>query len=239
MSDLDVAAQWRLGSLSAYYDAEQEVVARMAQRLASTDRAHRAIAVTSIEVEVMDLTAELTTDAMARVAVSMHEDLYRVATSLMVWIPEVASYIRAVWGTFNRSLTSRGYRMHYVVDLDHRNQLGRPLELYPELFTAAGLTYICPQAEALTLTEADGRVPNWEMLSPLMDDARKLAMEHVDSVVEAGNHLFYLDGSTDHPSEIAPVVERGQRVGTILVLRSSAPEPGSGIQVAIAPPVPR
>src|SRR5690606_34757726 len=104
------------------------------------------------------------------------DDLYRAGTTMSLWSRDIGAYVAATWGVVLKTLGRRGYRVHYVVEHLHPERIGRPLELYPDLFAAAGLVYVCPHALANELPEAIDAEVTPEGLAPFLAAGRDLAV---------------------------------------------------------------
>lgn len=235
----DLVEQWRYADIDRYLDVDAGVPVEQGERLSILNAEDRAIALTAAEMRVESLASALGDRELARLAVSAVDELYRAGTSMSLWSPDISSYVRATWGSVFKTLGRRGYRIHYVVEHLHPERIGRPLELYPDLFAAAGIAYACPHVLANDLPEAIDADVTPEGLAPFLGEGRRLATEQASAFAAAGRHLAYVEvapepGAVD---EVLALVE--PTAGTIGVHRVGDPAEGSPPTVTFSSRGPR
>lgn len=189
----DLVAQWRFADVGDYLDVDAGVPVEQGERLSILNTEDRAIALTAAEMRVEAIVSALTDRDLAKLSVSAVDDLYRAGTTMSLWSPDISAYVRATWGAIFKALSARGYRVHYVVEHLHPERIGRPLELYPDLFAAAGIAYSCPHVLANDLPDALEADVTPEGLAPFLDEGRRLALEQAAEYAAAGRHLAYVE----------------------------------------------
>jgi hypothetical protein len=230
----DLAAEWRYPELDDYLDVDAGVPVVQGERLSVLNAEERSIALTAAEMRVEVQVAALDARALARLAVDAVERLYRVGASLELWSPDISAYVRATWGVVFGELAKRGFRIHYVIEHHHPERIGRPLELYPDLFSSAGFDYVCPHTFANLLPEAHDAEVTPEALAPFLAEGRRLAFEQVLAVTEAGRHLAYLEVAPE-PGAVDAVLELvAATPGTIGVHRVGLPDPVRPPEVSLS-----
>lgn len=229
-----VAATWRRHSLTEYLDVDAGAPVVQAEALSILNSEDHTAALDIVGMSVADLLARLDDEALARVTVAAVDDLYRAGCTLPMWSPDVAAYVRATWAIVLGALARRGLRLQFVIDHAYPERIGRPLELYPDLFTAAGIVYICPHFIANQLPEALEAEVTIEGLAPFLAEGRRLAAEQARVAVEDGRHLAYLEIAAE-PGSLDAVLALAHQPGTVAVLRDGPPGPGTEPQVSITP----
>ena len=230
----DLAAEWRYPQLNDYLDIDAGVPVVQGERLSTLNAEERSIALTAAEMRVEVLVAELDARALARLSVDAVERLYRAGSSLSLWSPDISAYVRATWGVVFGALAKRGFRIHYVIEHLHPERIGRPLELFPDLFAAAGFDYVCPHTYANLLPEAHEAEVTPEALAPFLADGRRLALEQAGAVAAAGRHLAYLELAPEPGAVDAVNALVSTTPGTIGVHRVGLPDPVHPPQVVLA-----
>ncbi len=229
-----LVAQWRHDDIEDYLDVDAGVPVVQGERLSVLSTEDRAIALTAAEMRVEDLAARLSDRDLAAVAVDAVEQLYRAGTTMGLWSPDISAYVQATWGSIFKVLAQRNYRMQYVVEHLHPERIGRPLELYPDLFRAAGFAYVCPHVFANDLPEAHDAEVTPEALAPFLEEGRRLAVEQARAYTEQRRHLAYVEVApgADAVDAVLDLVE-GAR-GTIGVHRQGGPDDVGAPAVSVA-----
>lgn len=220
--ETEVIARWRLDSLSEYLDIAAGAPVVQAERLSILSGADHTLALATTELRVADLVAVLDDDTLFQVASTAVDDLYRAGVTLAMWSPDVAAYVRAVWATILGQVAKRGFRLQYVVDHAYPERLGRPLELFPDLFTAANMVYVCPHAIANQLPEAVEAEVTIEGLAPFLAEGRRLAAGEARATVDDRRHLAYLEIAAE-PGCLDTVLALADAPHTIGVVRDQPP----------------
>lgn len=223
----DLVAQWRFADVDQYLDVANGVPVEQGERLSVLNAEDRAIALTAAEMRVESIVSALPDRELARLAVSAVDGLYRAGTTMSLWSPDISAYVRSTWGVIFKALRSRGYRIHYVVEHEHPERIGRPLELYPDLFAAAGLAYACPHTFANDLPEALEADVTPEGLAPFLREGRRLATEQAAAFAEAGRHLAYVEVAPEPGAVDGVLAQIEPTAGTIGVHRQGDPSDGS------------
>lgn len=226
--------QWRLGALTDYYDHEASCLVEMPRRLALLGNAGRALALETVRLQVNRLAGDLTDDLVQAVSVSMIEDLYKSGSVLPQWNPSTAQYVTAVWATFFEVMTTRGYSMHYIVENTFPDHLERPLQLYPVLFTAAGITYVCPHHLATKLPDAADAERSVAGLRHWLNEGRYLAEQVATRAARQNQSLMYLEIDYDAGC-LDRILSLSAAPGVVIVVRHLAPQAGSTVQVTYPP----
>lgn len=230
----DLVAQWRFDVVEQYLDVGAGAPVVQGERLSVLNTEDRAIALTAAEMRVESLVSALHDRDLARLAVDAVDQLYRAGTAMSLWSPDISAYVRATWGAIFRALAQRRYRIHYVVEHAHPERIGRPLELYPDLFRAAGISYVCPHAFANDLPDAHDADVNPEALAPFIAEGRRLAVAEAAALTAAGRHLAYVE-LTPEPGVVDPVLALiEEHPGTIGVHRQGDPNAGGAPTVTLS-----
>jgi hypothetical protein len=183
---------------------------------------------------IAELATRVPDDELAPMVATSLDELYRAGTSLALWSPDVAAYVRASWATLLAALGARGYRLLYVIDHEYPERIGRPLELYPDLFTAAGSGYVCPHAIANQLPAAYDAEVTIEGLASFLAEGRELAVAEVAAAAEQRHHVVYLEIASE-PGCLDAVLALGQEPGTVLVVRTGAPGGDQPLEITTVP----
>lgn len=230
----DLVAQWRHTDIEDYLDVDAGTPVAQGERLSTLSTEDRAIALTAAEMRVEDLAARLNDRDLARLAVDAVEQLYRAGTTMGLWSPDISAYVKATWGSIFKVLAQRNYRIQYVVEHLHPERIGRPLELYPDLFRAAGFAYVCPHAFANELPAAHEAEVTPEALAPFLDEGRRLAVEQARAYTDQGRHLAYVEVAPE-PGAVDAVLDLvADARGTIGVHREGAPDDTTEAAVSVA-----
>ena len=216
-------AQWRFDSIETYLDVDAGVPVEQGERLSILNTEDRAIALTAAEMRVESMVSALSDRALAKAAVTAVDRLYRAGTTMSLWSPDIASYVQATWGSIFKALGLRGYRIHYVVEHDHPERIGRPLELYPDLFASAGFAYVSPYTFANDLPDALDAEVTPEGLAPFLEAGREMARERAEELVRAGRHLAYVEAAPADGAVDAILAQIEITPGTIGVHRVGEP----------------
>lgn len=222
-------------TLVAYYDARVPVVEQAATRLQALDRAAAEVALAHVAEHVRDLAHTLPADRFDMIAVSVVDDLYKTISNAATWSEEADLYVGAVFGSFLGVAAERGRHLQYVIDNVYED-LTRPLNIFPYVFSAAGLVYACPQLAAAHVAKEDGgslgETPTVESLGPWIAEGRYMAKELAFAAAAADRHFVYLDANLEEGG-LEPVLELSAAPGVVSVLRNEAPTDGSNVSVRI------
>ena len=223
----DLVADWRFDTIDEYLDVDAGVPVTQGEALSILNAEDRAIALTAAEMRVESLVSVLDDRALAMVGVNAVDRLYLGGTRLSLWSPDISAYVHATWGVIFATLGRRGYRMHYVAEHLYPERIGRPLELFPDIFAAAGFAYVCPHVFANHLPEALEAEVDPEGLAPFLHEGRRLALETAVEHTEAGRHLAYIEIAPEEGAVSAVLDLVGSAPGTIGVHRQGDPSDGS------------
>jgi hypothetical protein len=231
---------WTFAGLVQYYDSNSDVVRESARRLAALEAPDKDRALAHIAATVQAHTARLRADGydIARVAVSVADDLYKTLAYARAWSPEATAYLRAVFGTFLAAATGWGVRVRYIVENTFPDSLDRPLIFYPNMFQQVGFVYVCPHEIAWRLAEHDGlltadQAPTIDNLARVAEEGRVVAHAAARQAIAAGRHLAYFEIDWQ-PGSLDPINALPTPPGTVVVFRNAAPTPGTTVQVRIA-----
>ena len=225
---------WRHPNITDYYDVNTSAVQRNAARLGKLDGTGLQDAIQGIRAGVLAHLQTYDNELLSKVAVSFVDDLYKFGCTATAWDEPSSRYVNAVWGTLFPYLTERGIQVRYVVDNTWPDGLQRPLQFFPELYSLAGVTYICPHAIAVELPEAQGAEQSVGGLSGLALEARLVAAQLVTAAGERRMHFTYLEADF---VEGALDVVRGLPMspGTIEIFRTEPGLPGTSIELRMEP----
>jgi hypothetical protein len=229
---------WALPQISDYWDSRTNSVFVMAQRLEAIDRSDRQPVLREITLGVERCLDELDSSDLQTFAWIMADDLYRTACNLSYWDESLPDYLRASVRPFLSRLTRVGHALRYFVDNEFDTTpvgLALPAQWAPLWFTAAGFSYISPQAIAYQRIQTDRRqADQWtDMLPSYLPLARRSAMDALRRCGVLGGHLVFIDAESREDAghlafeQLAP--------GAIIAFRNLAPHLSSSCIVKIVP----
>jgi hypothetical protein len=230
---LDVET-WKLSSLVAYYDESNHTLATRSTNLATLNADDQQQALAAVVERVASAIGQLDNDAISNAALSMIDDLYRAACTIIEWGPPQQQYVAAVWGTAFELVSQRGYTVRYVVENTWPDGLVRPIDVFPSLFGLAGFVYLCPHQAAASLPEAALAPRTVEGLSNTIEEGRYIVGEAIKQLSETNRHLVYLEADLQ-PSGLGAILEMPETPGVIEIFRNEAPIPGSKVTVKRIP----
>ena len=226
----DASGVWMLPRISDYCDQpggsafEEGAIHRHSRRLASLSGPARTLALGEINDSMGRHCEALDDEMIVMAAFILAEDLYKAASVLTYLDDPMHDYLSAVCRPFWLHLKTRGYSVHYVVDNGYQNThagMTGPLRGFPALFGAAGLLYVCPQALAVHLMEAD-EVPSanlHERMNHYIREAREVAGKALDRFRDERVSFIYLDtDATDESLRFA--ISEFEHPGVIGLLRT-------------------
>lgn len=167
---------------------------------------------------VIEHTKVLSDRDLQLAAVAMSDDLYKSANTIDIWYDAVGSYLRSTAKVFYLALSLRGYVVHYAID-NTFEEMSRPLKLFPDWYSACGVSYYCPQR---LLMESRGMSPagaRQECARALRDSSGLF-------------HYVLLDIDSEDDSFLVPLEQQGQN-NVITILRNDAPLPGSQVSASL------
>lgn len=225
---------WRLPSLHDYFAFDEDALAQQSQRLAGLGSGDRRAALLVVEETVAAQALALDDELLPQAAVSFVDDLYRSGCALAEWGQSQRSYVAAVWGTFFAVLRSRGFALRYVVMSTFPERLELPLDVFPDLFGLAGVTYACPQEVAMGLLKGVGGERTAADVRSVLDEARVVAASIASRAAGRRGHLVYLELECVEGC-LALVDRLPAGPGTILAYRDESGVAAPCVQVAIVP----
>lgn len=224
---------WLFPAFPSYYDVNTSAVQRHAETLGRLSGRDRGRALEQISEAVMLHAQKWDDKQLAGAAISMADDLYKYGCTAESWDGVTADYVAAVWGSIMRYVAERGFQVRYVVDNTWPDGLQRPLQLFPLLFPAAGLIYLCPQAFATETQKAEGD-DAVENLASYIVEGRMMAKLTVQLADSRGSHFLYLEADFA-PGSLDTVLGLPSRAGTISIFRTEPGIPHSRIEVRVTP----
>lgn len=225
-------SDWQRPTIVQYFDARDDSIGRSAAQLADLDPMERATALALVSETVLIHTDHLDDHTLARFAVSVVDDLYRMLSTTEIWQPEADAYLTAAHGAYLAALRARGFRLRYIVENDYHDNLERVIQLYGRAFRSAGFAFVCPQLLARDLAIRAGAIGEEDTttvadLDPWRTQAHRLAetllLRRAD---EDGHHLAYLEADYED-GDLDAIIRAPTASGSILVFRNEAPLPGS------------
>lgn len=233
MTDVtDVADRWRRESIAEYLDVDAGAPVTQAEALSVMNSEDHERVLNVVHRRIAELATRVPDDELAPMVGTALDELYRAGTGLALWSPDVAAYVRAAWATIVAALGARGYRVLFVVEHEYPERIGRPLELYPDLFTAAGATYVCPHAIANQLPAAYDAEVTVEGLAPFVAEGRELAVAEVAAAAADRHHVVYVEIAPE-PGCLDAVLALGGDPGTLLVVRRGAPDGATPPEITV------
>lgn len=228
-----IDSTWIFDSFADYYDADSPAVQRNIARLADLEGEAFDQATYSIGAGVFRHASSLADDVLPKAGATFADHLYRFGCNTETWDDAAEAYVRAVWGTFFTYLSERGFRIRYVVENTWPDGLERPLELFPSLYRAAGIVYLCPHVVALDLPEGQEAPRTLQGLRPMIAASRLVAATVAEAVNETGRgHICFLEADFDEGS-LDAVRGMTPEPGTIEIFRNQPPLPGTKIELRI------
>lgn len=227
---------WVFGRFPEYYDVDSGAVARHSQELAQLSGKRRSQALDQIRDGVLRHADGWDDALLPRVAVSLTDDLYKFGCTAEYWDEATEAYVAAVWGSFFPYLAQRGFQIRYVAENTWPDGLERPLQLFPDLFAAAGVAYVCPHSLAWALPDADGSDGSIASLAGVIGEGRLLAGATVRTLNDVRAHFLYLEADYEEGS-LDAVLGLATQPGTVDILRTEPAVSGSRIEVRVTPVV--
>ena len=227
---------WDL-SLVDYWDQQTGSIGRNALRLGKLGEAERTAACGEIRGAVRRRMQALTDDHLLQAAVSMVDDLYKYVNDEVLLDQALLDYLEAFGRTFTEAVRERGYVIQYVVENQFSGvdflMLG-PLDLFPKVFGAAGIVYVCPQRIGLGLMRADGVAASEYAgaIAQYIAEARVVGDELVNICRADGRHFVFLEAEYEEGALDAALRGRGAP-GVLSVFRNESPVPGSQVFVDV------
>lgn len=227
-------SEWKL-RLVDYWDQNIDAINTQVLRLSQLEPAERDLACTQISQTVAEQLAHLSDRQVQKAAVSMVDDLYKYVNDQVLMHTALLAYLDAVARTLITTLHQRGYQLHYVVENQFSGAefiLRGPCDLFPRIFQAAGLVYICPHALAWQLMQADGVIASdyAALIVTYLDEARGLANRLVRQCQVSSRSLIFLEVDYQHGA-LDEVLAGSGMPGVLSVIRQDAPLPGSTVAV--------
>lgn len=220
-----------------YWDQQVGSINGNVLRLLKLSETERSAACGEIRGAVRRRAQALTDDQLLQAAVSMVDDLYKYLNDEVLMDKALFDYLEAFARTFTEAVRERGYVIHYVVENQFSGidflMLG-PFDLFPKVFGAAGLVYVCPQRLGLELMQADGVAASDYVgaIAQYIAEARSVGDELVDTCHADGRHFVFLEADYDEGALDAALRGRGAP-GVLSVFRNEPPIPGSEISVVV------
>lgn len=219
-----------------YWDQTTGAINRHVLRLIPLGEAERQAACGRIQDAVRKRVAALTDRLLLQAAVSMVDDLYKYVNDAVLVDGALFAYLDAFARTFTAAVRERGYVIHYVVENAFSGVdflMRGPFDLFPRVFNAAGLVYVCPQQLALRLMQADGvAAPDYaSAIARYIAEARDLADRLLSQCAETGRHYLFLE--VDYQEGALDLALQGSDGrGVLTIFRNDAPVPGSTVSVS-------
>jgi hypothetical protein len=226
-----------LNRITDYWDQRVDAVDRLSEVLVENSEAETRAAMTSIVEAVWRHLNALDDRMLVMSAVLVIEDLYKAAIQLAALERRYLLYLAATAVPYFNGLYRRGYGVEYFID-NTFSRFDGPVLFLPTWFKSAGLIYICPQAAAIKLFEADRPKDEWpSLVAKYQEKGRASADLAAEQAHSAGRSYVYLDTDTPEDGFAVADMTRG-RPGVIHVIRVEAPTPGSHC-IVTDPPGPR
>lgn len=222
--------------LVEYWDQTTGAINRNVLQLIRLSETERMAACSRIQEAVHKRLAVLTDSLLLQAAVSMVDDLYKFVSDEVLMDRVLFAYLDAFARTFTETVRERGYVIHYVVENSFSGVdflMRGPFDLFPKVFNAAGLVYVCPHQLALRLMQADGvAAPNYSSaIAGYIDEARALADRLLNQCAETGRHYLFLE--VEYQEGTLDLALQGSDVrGVLTIFRNDAPVPGSTVSVS-------
>ena len=228
-------SKWFRRKITDYWDYPVGAIVANAEELSRLDANERAEAIKEIRTSIVTHAAVLSDQQLAGAAFAMTDDLYKTIANLAKWNECLGEYLTASAGTLCGLFAERGYVIQYTIDntfaLTEQGMSG-PRDYFQYWFTAAGFVYICAQAVAVKVMEADQR-PASEYLASLpqyIAEARDVANRIVQECQRGRRSFIFLDtDSTKDSFSVAASTMGGTEV--LGIFRVEAPVTGSKCSV--------
>jgi hypothetical protein len=218
-----------------YWDQMTGSINRGAIRLSKLSGPERVAACGRIRDAVGRRAQSLADINLLKAAVSMVDDLYKYVNDEVLMDQALFDYIDAFGRTLANTVRKRGYVIRYVVENQFLSldflMLG-PFDLFPKVFNAAGLVYICPQQLGLQLMQADGiAATDYETAIPrYITEARHVCNRLASDCQDDNRHYVFLEADYEEGA-LDVALRGGGDPGVLSVFRDDAPVPGSMVSV--------
>ena len=201
-----------LPKITDYWDTLADAVQIQSLKLAKGNGAVRKSQVSDLKSSIAKHVDALSNAHLAVAAYIAAEDLYKTVANLTEYPEEVVlDYLQATAGTFFQLLQERGFILRHFIDNEFEENLGGPINLFPEWYDKCGLLYICPQEIAFKAMQSKpdfepadimGKLPNY------VEEGWKIAKVLVQRCEDDDHNYVFLIANASATDQATYVNER-------------------------------
>jgi hypothetical protein len=231
-------SEWDFPYIFNYWDQLTGAITKGAMRMHELSPPEQVEACDEIRQAMRRHVQALSDLQLMELAVSLVDDLYKYVNDEVYYAQALLQYLDAFGRTFTTSLRQRGYVLQYVVDntfLPDFLMVGA-FDIFPMVFNAIGLVYVCPQQIAWKLMEHDGVPASGyaENIGRYNMEARVVAARLVNRCLDGSDHYLFLDADYEEGALDLALRDRA-KPGVLSAFRNEAPIPDSKVNVDLRP----
>jgi hypothetical protein len=231
-------SEWTFPYIFSYWDQLTGIINKSAMRLHELDAHEREKAYADIREAMETHIQRLTDEQFMKAALSLIDDLYKYVNDEIYCATELVQYLDAFGRTFTTRLREKGYSIQYVVENTFANDflMVGPFDLFPVIFNAIGLVYVCPQLIAWDLMKHDGlEAAAYPLaISRYTMEARKVADDLLQRCHADHAHYIFLETDYQDGCLDAALRERGT-AGVLSIFRNQAAVADSTVVADLQP----
>lgn len=226
---------WFLRKITDYWDSNNNALHIYAKSLTRLSGAEYDSALVDIQNAVIEHASVLPDNTLQQVAWIMVDDIYKSVNTPFILQSPFLDYLSASAETLLNIVKDRGYVIQYVVDntfaADEIHMMG-PIKVFPLVFKASGLKYICPQELAIKMMVSDSVDENnlYSSMPRYIEEARDVSNMVVNRCHEEKYHYIFIDTDSQDNSFDTAISQRNQS-GVVIAYRCEAPVKGSKVHV--------
>ena len=220
----ETALSWSRPNLFEYWDQREDAIAQFAAALRDADENTAQAQFAWLAQRIGDMARAAPTDLLVTTAWVMADDLYKAASSTLLWDNALEQYLTATARVLTGVVSERGLTLSYVVDNTFGSDNNRPLTIFGPWFNSAGFVYVCPQSAVLELAKTTGQPTE-------IGEARDISNQVVSRCLQDHRHYVYLDADFQIESVEFLVNHPRAIPGVIAVFRNEPPVTDTNVQV--------
>lgn len=226
---------WFLRKITDYWDSNNDALHVNAKSLSQLSGPEYESALIYIRKAVTEHARVLSDDDLLQVAWIMVDEIYKSVSTKFILQNPLLDYLSASAETLSKIVKERGYAIQYLVDnafaADEIHMMG-PIKVFPLVFNASGLKYICPQELAIKMMKSDAMDENilYSLMPRYIEEARDVSNMVVNRCHEEKYHYIFIDTNSQDNSFDTAISQRNQP-GVIIAYRCEAPVKGSKVHV--------
>ena len=226
---------WFLNKITDYWDSNNNALHTHAKSLSQLSGTDYESALVDIQNAVTEHARVLPDNALQQVAWIMVDDIYKSVNMRFILQNPLLDYLSASAETLLKIVKNRGYVIQYLVDnafaADEVHMMG-PVTVFPLVFKASGLIYICPQEHAIKMMGSDSVDENnlYSSMPRYIEEARDVCNMIINRCHEEKYPYIFIDTDSQENSFDTAISQRNKS-GIVIAYRCEAPVKGSKVHV--------